>query len=124
MRERQRAPNAPADLSAEGRRLFLDTIRQLRQQGTWAEGDTPLVESYTRAVCLARSARRLADAEPIVAGSRGQPVANPLLKVAAESEARAMKYASELVLTPASRRKHGIEVKTDDAESFLASLGN
>ena len=122
MRERQRAPNAPADLSAEGRRLFLDTVRQLRQQGTGAEGGTPLVESYTRAVCLARSARRLAGAESIVAGSRGQPVANPLLKVAAEAELRAARYAAELLLTPKSRAAAGIEVKTAD-DDLAALLG-
>ena len=114
---------APSTLSEEGKQLWKRTQRALREQGTWQDAtDPPLLEAWVRAVVLARSARALADREPIVAGSRGQPVANPLLKVAAESEARAMKYASELVLTPASRRKHGIEVKTAD-DDLAALLG-
>jgi P27 family predicted phage terminase small subunit len=123
-REGKRGLNAPKGLDPAGRELWAAAQRHLRAQETWADTDGPLLESYVRAVCLARSARRAADTNPFVEGSKGQLVAHPGLKVAAEAERDACRYATELLLTPGARKRHEIKAPEEAGVlPFLASVG-
>jgi len=100
---------APAGLTdTHSRKLWLDAQRALREQGTWANTDAPLLEAYVRSVLLARRAREAAGAEPFVSGSRGQLVPHPGLKVAADAEAAACRAAGALLLTPEARKRHDL----------------
>jgi phage terminase small subunit len=84
-------------------------------QGTWQDSDAPLLDRYVRALLEAEQLRAQGAAEDaIVKGSRGQPRINPLLALANEAEERAHKYAEALLLTPKSRRQHGVEVEPPD----------
>jgi P27 family predicted phage terminase small subunit len=71
-----------------------------------ARADTAAVERYVRACELARRARaeHAAQGAPLTsAGSTGQPVLHPLLRIIEHAEAAAARYGAELLLTPVSR---------------------
>ncbi len=99
---------APADFDREARELWLAVQRHLRRQGTWQDADAPLLEAYVRWVTGARQTRSEAARQPFVEGSKGQPVAHPGLKVAAEAERDACRYATALLLTPEARKRHDL----------------
>lgn len=123
MMTRPRPVPPPDDFAEESRSLWLRVQRQLRDQGTWQDTDAPLLESYTRAVALARSARLAAAEEPFVEGSKGQLVAHPGLKVAAEAERDACRFATALLLTPEARKRHDVTpAESGDALPFLAQV--
>jgi P27 family predicted phage terminase small subunit len=114
----------PDDLPEHARLLWKRAQRHLRRQETWADTDAPLLEAYVRAVALARAARTAAAADPFVPGSQGQLVAHPGLKVAAEADRDACRYASCLLLTPVTRQRHDIQQPAaDDRDAFFASVG-
>ena len=121
----KRGLNAPKGLDPAGRELWAAAQRHLRAQGTWQDdADAPLLESYCRAVCLARSAREIAAEQPFVEGSKGQLVAHPGLRVAAEAERDACRFATALLLTPEARQRH--DVRAPDHEHdlpFLVAVG-
>jgi len=119
-KQRTRGLNAPKGLDQAGRDLWSSAQHQLKAQGTWQDSDAPLLESYVRAVCLSRTAREFAAQEPFVEGSKGQLVAHPGLKVAAEAERDACRYATALLLTPEARQRH--DVKAPDHEHDLPFL--
>jgi len=116
---RPRPVPPPEDLDEEAKALWRRVQRHLREQGTWADTDAELLESYVRAVMTARAARAAAADDPFVSGSKGQLVAHPGLKVAADAEAAAHTFARSLLLTPESRRRH--EVKPPSSSN--GSLG-
>ena len=111
----------PEDLDPDAQRVWRATQRHLRAQGTWTDTDAPLLESYVRSVALARSSRATAHHEPFVKGSRGQLVAHPGLKVAAEAERDAARYAAALLLTPQARKRH--DLCGHSADALAAVLG-
>jgi P27 family predicted phage terminase small subunit len=122
-KQRTRGLNAPKGLDQAGRDLWSSAQHQLKAQGTWQDSDAPLLESYVRAVSLARTARELAAREPFVEGSKGQLVAHPGLRVAAEAERDACRYAGALLLTPEARQRHEIKAPEEGGElAFLASV--
>ena len=116
---RQRPVPPPPNLADEGRGLWLRAQRHLRAQGTWQDADAPLLESYVRAVETSRTCRVVASGQPFVEGSQGQPVAHPGLKVAAEADRDACRYAAALLLTPEARKRHELEPRPVAAEPFL-----
>jgi len=124
-KERNRGLNAPKGLDPAGRELWAAAQRHLRAQETWQDADAPLLESYVRAVCLSRTAREAAAEEPFVEGSKGQLVAHPGLRVAAEAERDAHRYATALLLTPEARQRHEIRspIESDNGLPFLAAVG-
>ena len=71
---------------------------------------------------LARTARQAAEAEPFVEGSKGQLVAHPGLRVAAEAERDACRYAGALLLTPEARKRHEIVPATTGEHGFLHAI--
>jgi P27 family predicted phage terminase small subunit len=123
MAERERGLAPPADLDGPARRLWYGLQRHLREQGTWQPSDLGALERYVRAVLRADRARaELEQAGSLTtAGSQGQPVAHPALRIAREAERDAAEYARDLLLTPAARRRAGI-VETSDADAELAEL--
>lgn len=117
----KRGLNAPKGLDPAGRELWASTQRHLRAQDTFQDADAPLLESYVRAVCLSRTAREAAAEQPFVEGSKGQLVAHPGLRVAAEAERDACRYATALLLTPEVRRRHEIKAPQEGGDlAFLA----
>ncbi len=119
---RPRPVPPPEDLGEDARSLWHRVQRQARAQETWQDTDAPLLEAYVRAVFLARQARSAAAGEPFVEGSKGQLVAHPGLKVAAEAERDACRYGTALLLTPEARRRHEIKAPETDAFPFLAAV--
>ncbi len=117
--------NVPAEFVADhdARELWLAAHRHLHAQGTWQDTDGPLLEAYVRNIVTARRARAAAEGDPFVAGSKGQPVAHPGLKVAAEAERDAQRYASELLLTPAARRRHNLKTTGGGDDGLAGVLG-
>lgn len=95
--------------------------RQLRGQGTWTNTDAPLLEAYVRNVLLARTARIEAGHYGLET-TGGQLMAGAKYKLAADCEAAAYRYATALLLTPESRKKHGVTAAKNGAEDELKAL--
>ncbi len=115
-----KAPPGLAD--THSRKLWLDAQRALREQGTWANTDAPLLESYCRSVTLARTARAAIAVEPFITGSRGQPVPHPGIKMARDAEADARAAAAALLLTPEARQRHELAPARSVDADFAALL--
>ena len=114
---------APPDFTPELRHLWNRVQRQLRRQATWADTDADVLESYCRAVEVAQRARAEAAVAPLTTdGSRGQLVPHPAHKAAREAASDARAYAAALLLTPASRRRAGIDAAKASPESELAAI--
>src|SRR4051794_28900543 len=112
----------PGDFGPDHRDVWSAAQRQLRGQGTWTNTDAPLLEAYCRNVLLARTARVDAARHGLTIGTLGQLHAAAKLKLAAECEVAAHRYAGALLLTPESRRKHGIKPAGNGAEDELNAL--
>jgi len=119
---RTRPIPAPAAFTGDGRLLWQEVQRHLRRQGTWQDADCPLLESYCRAVMLARTARATASVEPFITGSRGQPVPHPGIKMARDAEADARAAAAALLLTPEARKRHDLAPARSVDDDFAALL--
>jgi P27 family predicted phage terminase small subunit len=105
----------PPELDKRARRLWQQTLAQLKAQGTWKDTDWPLLERYVRAWERALLAREGMGGEVTTKGSMGQLVQHPNLKTARDAEHDAHQYATDLLLTPASRKRAGLdEAETED----------
>ena len=108
MATRRKPESPPPDLDRESKQLWKVAYAQLVADhgGTFPEAMLPTLERYVRAAERGRLARKLATKEGLtVVGSQGQPVQNPNLKTAREAEQDAHRYATDLLLTPASRKR-------------------
>ncbi len=84
----------------------------------------PLLEFYVRAVRLAQRARAAADEFPFMRGSSGPVMlAHVELKVAEAAETAALKYATALLLTPESRKRHGVTIPSGATSELDALVG-
>ncbi len=122
---RPRAVPPPDSLHEGAKALWRRVQRHLREQGTWQDTDAELLEAYVRTVTIARTARQAAGSTPFVEGSKGQLVAHPGLKVAAEAERDAVRYAGALLLTPEARKRHEVkppEPHNGNGLTFLAPV--
>lgn len=100
----------PRGLDDRARALWRASRDECIAQGTWRPTDVALLERYVRADARARKMRANVERDgSTVEGSQGQPVQNPDLKTLREAELDAHRYATDLILTPESRRRHGIE---------------
>ena len=119
---RQTSP--PADFDPQARAIWSAAQHQLRLQGTWTRTDIPLLTFYVRNVRLAQRAREAAEEMPFQRSSNGPAMyAHVEYQVAEKAEAAAMKCASELLLTAASRKRHGISIPgsaTSELEALTA----
>jgi P27 family predicted phage terminase small subunit len=121
---RERVP-PPSDLDATGKRLWRKTRTALIEQGTWRDSDDETLARYVRACERARLAREAMAGELIAKGSKGQDVAHPNLKTARDAERDAHDYATALLLTPESRRRHDVLVPYSGPSKFgLGSIGS
>jgi Phage terminase, small subunit len=116
---RQQPP--PIDFDEDARAVWSAAQRQLRLQGTWTKPDGHLLAFYVRSVQLAQRARTAADRLPFQRGAHGGMLGHVEMKVAEGAEAAALKYATALLLTPESRRRHGVTLP-DGAEDALSKL--
>ncbi len=114
------APRAPFPRRSPGWLLWIDTVHALRSQGSWRDEDTPLLASYTHSVLTADAARRTLEEEGLTTQTAdGRAVAHPLVKIAREAEGDARAAATALLLTPASRRRAGVDQVPDTPPSWL-----
>jgi len=111
---KQRATNSPFPYQSAGWQLWHRAILALQAQGTWRAEDAPLLHQYVRSVLAADHARADLDESGLTSVSAdGRPVAHPLIKVARDAEADARAVAADLLLTPASRRRAGLDMAPD-----------
>jgi P27 family predicted phage terminase small subunit len=113
----------PADMDKRARRLWQDSLAQLKAQGTWRDTDWPLLERYTRAYERALKAREAMGDVVTVKGSAGQPRPHPNLKTIRDAEHDAHQYATDLILTPRSRRIAGLDEGEGDDGPFGGAFG-
>lgn len=93
-------------------------------QGTWRPIDVTLLERFCASEQRAREARaRLEESGWTARGSQGQLVQHPDAKTLREAELDAHRYATDLILTPESRRRHSIEVAPPGGGKLEAILG-
>ena len=85
----------------------------LKAQATWEDSDAGALERYVRAVERSRQAREARKGELVTEGSQGQAVAHPNVKTEREADRDAHDYARELLLSPAARKRHEIEVRRE-----------
>jgi P27 family predicted phage terminase small subunit len=112
----------PKDFDADARAVWSAAQRQLRLQGTWNKTDAPLLEMYVRTVRLAQRARTAAEEWPFMRDANGAVMIGHVeMKVAENAEAAALKYATSLLLTPESRKRHGVTIPSG-ATSELEKL--
>jgi phage terminase small subunit len=116
---RQDAP--PIDFDEHERAIWSAAQRQLRLQRTWTRTDIPLLTFYVRNVRLAQRAREAAVQYPLQRSSNTQLHGHVELTIAEKAEAAALKYASALLLTPESRKRHGVTIPSG-ATSELDAL--
>lgn len=117
-----RQDSPPIDFDTAARAVWSAAQRQLRMQGTWTKTDIPLLQFYVRSVRLAQRAREAADELPFVRASGPAMMAHVELKVAEAAEAAALKYASALLLTAESRKRHGVTIPsraTNELEALV-----
>ena len=94
----------PADLDADSRRLFRRLVSDLRAQGDGAESDLLLLaEALRMRARLAQVRAKLAEDGPVVAGSKGQPRAHPLVAVEAGLARDLRQAMDQLTLSPSKR---------------------
>jgi P27 family predicted phage terminase small subunit len=111
----------PKDFNPDHRDVWSAAQRQLRGQQTWTNTDAPLLEAYVRNVLLARAARMEAERVGLET-TGGQLTAGAKYKLAADCEAAAYRYATALLLTPESRKKHNVQAAKNGAEDELSAL--
>jgi P27 family predicted phage terminase small subunit len=93
-------------LDKRHRFVYRKTRDQLREQNTWKDSDAPLLARYVYALQRAANARdQLEGLSVTVAGSKGQVVAHPLVRIIREAEQDADKRADMLLLSPAARQR-------------------
>jgi len=111
----------PIDFDPHEREIWSAAQRQLRLQGTWTRTDVPLLHFYTRSVRLAQRAREAAVDFPLQRTSTGTMIGHVEYQLAEKAEAAALRYATALLLTPESRKRHGVTIP-DSATSELDAL--
>jgi P27 family predicted phage terminase small subunit len=99
-------------ISEELRRLRLLTVADLHPLAAYCQ-------AFGRWVDAERALRRMAERDPLthglmVKGSLGNPIQNPLVKVAAHAARDMVRYAAEFGLTPAARTRIAAGAGGDD----------
>jgi P27 family predicted phage terminase small subunit len=103
--------------------LWIDTVHALRSQGSWRDEDGSLLAAYVRSVLTADQARRTLEEEGLTTRTKdGRAIAHPLIRVAREAEADARAAATALLLTPASRRRAGVDAVPDSLPDWMPGV--
>ena len=88
----------------------------LKAQSTWEDSDVGALERYVRAVERSPSGAGGTWWGAGGVGSQGQAVAHPNLKTEREADRDAHDFARELLLSPAARKRHEIEVRKGEGK--------
>ncbi len=120
-----RQDGPPIDFDPAARAIWKAAQTQLRRQGTWSKTDIPLLQFYVRSVRLAQRAREAADALPFMRASNSNTAmyAHVELKVAEGAESAALKYATALLLTAESRKRHNVTIPSGATSELDALIG-
>lgn len=121
---RRRAENDAPDRITEPRwrRLFVACRIELEQRGDWTALAREQLEAMVRKMAAAEEAATKAERDPVVRGSTGQAVANPLFAIWVRLDSEANRLAKTLKLTPdtrgaaAPRGDDGAELDGDTGE--------
>lgn len=100
-----RAPKAPAALEASWKRVWRHALAVMREQGTWADEQGPLLDEYVLALREAAVARGAAEADPYHETEKGLLHPHPGFAIADRAARRAVVLAEQLVLTPKAQRQ-------------------
>lgn len=119
---------APRDLTRGAKAEWARVVGLLDSARVLTEADRTALALYCTAVDRAQRADRQVEKEgmTLVNPTTGAVHAHPLLSVAKEARAQALRYACEFGLTPASRGKMsapGAADKPADADPLAAFLG-
>jgi P27 family predicted phage terminase small subunit len=115
----------PNGFSPDERDVWNAAQKQLRAQGTWTgRSDVPLLESYCRNAVAARDARTAIakSGGAFVTNTSDRMLVKEYLKIATDSEAAVHRLGTALLLTPESRRRHGVKATNGAAADELAAL--
>jgi hypothetical protein len=82
-----------------------------------------LLQFYCRSVRLAQRAREAAAGYPLQRNSAGTMIGHVEYQVAEKAEAAALKYATSLLLTAESRKRHGVTVPSGATSELDALVG-
>jgi P27 family predicted phage terminase small subunit len=122
-------PKPPADFAAPERSLWRRSIVALTEIGLWHASDTDPLERYCRACATARLARertarrvKAGEAGYTALGSMKQLVTHPDVELERRAHLDADHFAQQLGLTPAARRRLGVDAANDDDANDLDSL--
>ena len=108
------------DLDGQSKARYRHTKAQLIEQGLWNDLATTTLELYVRQLERARKHRAFVSDDGTARGSQGQLVEHPALKTIREAERDAHKYATALLLTPASRKA---EADKKGGDTFGGAFG-
>lgn len=99
--------------------LWRSTLKILKKQDTWKPELRPQLEAYVNYLRLARNHREQAERNGFTEHPEsGRVFAHPGFNLARDAEKEARAVAEVLVLTPASRRAHGIDDDGDGKDEF------
>jgi P27 family predicted phage terminase small subunit len=118
------APSVPVppDLPPSAQQMFARVVAELQPRGL-READLDAITMMCHSAWLHNEARRkLAETGVLVKGRNGQPMVNPLIKVARDEAATYLRLADAFGLTLASRLRLGLMQLT--GESLLQSLNS
>jgi hypothetical protein len=96
--------DAPHDLTDEGRALFDTYLAQLQRQGTFVDSDYEQLASYVRHRVRSKRLYAMADEDPVVEGSMGQPIPSKFYGEAEKAEKMALSLERALLLTARERK--------------------
>lgn len=84
----------------------------------------PVLAAYVRSCLTADQARRTLEEEGLTTQTAdGRAIAHPLIRVAREAEADARAAATALLLTPAARRRAGVDAVPDAVPDWMPGPG-
>lgn len=115
----------PGDLDATSKRRWQVAKAEIEKRG-WRDSDHPTLERYIRLLRMMDRAIQHIEAEGEVldaGGSKGQPVANPWVKLYMDAAKAAETAADKLMLTPAARARLGEDPKPPGTGKFAGAFG-
>jgi P27 family predicted phage terminase small subunit len=99
-------PEPPSYLTGHAIERWREVAPQLHAAGLLAEVDSAILAAHCTSYAMWRTAQEALKTEPLtVAGSMGQPTANPLISIARSAASDMISSGERFGLTPASRSK-------------------
>jgi P27 family predicted phage terminase small subunit len=130
-RPKRYQPEAPAILTADAKIEWERIVEEVYNLGLLTivdvQGLAAYCQSYGRWIvaerCLAKMAALDQQVEGLmIKGTQGQPVANPLVYIAAKAARDMMSYAAEFGFTPAARTRIAIAQAANPESKFAGLL--